>query len=383
MSPESSFTFSKPTVPDFPEKGTAMKFLLKKPNGSGHIAFSPIFCAPGSLGFFGEGYPWHRVAKLAGMTFKGTTFVAKTATLKPLAGNMPLKKDGLTPQEIKPKCIEVYPQSGHVLNAVGLSNVGFWKLFHDGRWQARQEPFMLSFMPKGDSLEEKVSESAGFVHDFLFQYFHRPHGYFVSEFAIQVNFACPNTGSDPSTFIAEVDSVLEAFQPLREAGIPVVANFNALVPVQALLDAEHLCDAFWIANTIPWGTPGIEWKEFCAGMDAKGYVSPLKARGIPADGGLSGPLCLRFTIDKVDEAKAKGVNRPIIAGNGIQKPEDVDILRLAGASAVAIGSVALVRPWQTRPIISRALELWEKPMNADLKQTLFLVGKSPRTQPSE
>ncbi|MFB0964546.1 MAG: hypothetical protein QMC36_02450 [Patescibacteria group bacterium] len=360
-----------------------MKFLLKKPDGSGHIAFSPIFCAPGSLGFFGEGYPWHRLAKMAGMTFKGTTFVAKTATFQPLKGNMPLKADGLTPKEIKPKCIEVYPASGHVLNAVGLSNAGFWGLFHRGRWQQRREPFMLSFMPKGDSLAEKVKESAGFAQDFLFQYFNRPNGRFSADFAIQVNFACPNTGSDPSSFIAEVNSVLEAFQPLREVGIPVVSNFNALVPVQALLDAEHLCDAFWIANTIPWGTPGIDWKEFSVGMDEKGYVSPLKARGIPADGGLSGPLCLPFTIDKVDEAKAKGVRRPIIAGNGIQKPEDVDMLRLAGASAVAIGSVALVRPWQTRPIIARALELADKPVNDNLKQTLFLVEKSARAQPSK
>lgn len=360
-----------------------MKFHLKKPDGSGHIAFSPIFCAPGSLGFFGEGYPWHRFAKLAGMTFEGATFVAKTATLKPLVGNMPLKPDGLTPKELKPKCIEVYPASGHVLNAVGLSNVGFWKLFHEARWQERREPFMLSFMPKGDSIEEKVKECRGFVHDFLFQFFNRPHGCFAADFAIQVNFACPNTGADPASFIQEVDEILESMQELRAAGIPLVCNFNALVPVRALLDAEHLCDAFWIANTIPWGTPGIDWKEFSVGMDSKGFVSPLRARGIPADGGLSGPYCLKFTLEKLDEAKAKGVNRPIIAGNGIQNPDDVDLLRLAGASAVAIGSVALVRPWRTRAIIARAHDLWSKPVNADLQQTLYLVGKTPKAQPSK
>lgn len=352
-----------------------MSFQLKKPDGNGHIVFSPIFCAPGTLGFFGEGYPWHRYAKLAGMTFKGTSFVAKTATLNFNEGNMPLKKDGLTPKEIKPKCIEVYPRSGHMLNAVGLSNMGFWKMFFDGRWQRIRDPFMLSFMPKGKTLEDKIKECQGLVHDFLFQYFNRPYGCFSSEFALQVNFACPNTGEDPATFVTELNAILETFQPLRQVGIPIVVNLNAFVPVQALLNAEHLCDAFWIANTVPWGTPGIEWKEFCVGMDAKGYVSPLRARGIPADGGLSGPLCLKFTINKVDEAVAAGVNRPIIAGNGIQHPDDVDILRLAGASAVAIGAVALVRPWRTGQIIARALDVFDKPANANLKQTLYLVGK--------
>lgn len=352
-----------------------MKFALEKPDGSGRIHYSPIFCAPGTRGFFGEGYPIHKLTRLAGMTFKGTSFVAKTATLKALKGNMPLKKDGLTPVEIAPKCIEAYPRSGHMLNAVGLSNVGFWKLFFDGRWQTLDEPFMLSFMPKGDALAEKADECRGWVHDFLFQYYERPHGRFAADFSIQINFACPNTGADPSTFLAEVGEILMAVQPLRQAGIPIVANFNAFVPVRALLDAEPLCDAFWIANTIPWGSPGIDWSPFAVGKDEKGWISPLKARGIPADGGLSGPLCLPFSVRKVDEAIAGGVKRPIIAGNGIQKPEDVELLRSAGASAVAIGVAAILRPHRTKSIISAAHRAFSEPFNHDLKRSLFLHEK--------
>ncbi|MDQ1344231.1 MAG: dh protein [Patescibacteria group bacterium] len=350
-----------------------MSFILKKPHTTGSIAFSPIFCAPGALGFFREGYPWHRVAKLLGMTFEGTSFVAKTATLHPLVGNMPLKKDGLTPKEIKPKCIEVYPRSGHVLNAVGLSNMGFWKMFFDGRWQAMREPFMLSFMPKGNTVEEKVAECQGLVHDFLYQYYQRPYGRFSADFAWQVNFACPNTGTDPACFIAEVPDVLKAFQPLRLAGIPIVANFNALVPLKALLDAEDLCDAYWIANTIPWGTPGIDWTKFTSVFEDGKPVSPLRGRGIPADGGLSGPDCFHFTLAKLEEAVKAKVRLPIIAGNGLQEPDQVNLLRAAGASAIAIGSVALVRPWRTGAIIARAHEVFGN--QAGSKRKTPLGGK--------
>ena len=350
-----------------------MSFELKKPFREGSIAFSPIFCAPGTRGFFLEGYPWHNVAKLLGLTFKGTSFVAKTATLKPLAGNMPLKSDGLTPKEWKPKCVETYFASGHMLNAVGLSNAGFWKLFFDGRWQSLSEPFMLSFMPKGERLEEKLSECRGLVHDFLYQYYDRPCGCFASEFAMQINFACPNTGTDPSAFLSEVNAMLEAFAPLREAGIPLVANFNALVPLKVLFEAEKFCDAFWIGNTVPWGTTGIDWSLFAKGKGKQSWESPLRKRGIPADGGLSGPLCFQFTFDKVYEATESGIRLPIIAGNGVQTPKDVDLLRLAGASAVAVGTVALMRPWRMRAIINRALETFSDPLT-DVRKT---GGKRP------
>lgn len=337
-----------------------MTFFLAKPDGNGAIPYSPVFCAPGALGFFGEGYPWHRAAKFAGMTFEGVSFVAKTATLRPLEGNMPLKKDGLTPKELFPKCIKVYPRSGHMLNAVGLSNMGFWNMLSDGRWQNRRDPFMISFMPKGADLAAKLQECEEFVRGFMRHYLSGKYGIFSAEFSVQINFACPNTGENPLKFIVEVNDVGKVLQPLREAGIPLVANFNALVPVQALKDAEPFFDAFWIANTIPWGTPGIDWTKFASRIEDGKPVSPLRDRGIPADGGLSGPDCFKFTVEKLVEAKDSGVSRPIIAGNGLQSPEQVDVLRLAGASAVAFGSVALVRPKRTGPIIARALEVFSR-----------------------
>jgi dihydroorotate dehydrogenase len=136
-----------------------------------------------------------------------------------------------------------------------------------------------------------------------------------------------------------------------ELGIPIVVNFNPVVPGQIMLTAaDHpACDALWIANTIPWGDPSVDWQAVY-----KSTESPLKRRGLPVPGGLSGPACLPVTIDKIKEARGLDIVKPIVAGNGIQSPADVQAVRQAGADAVAIGIVGLVRPWRMRRIIRAA-----------------------------
>ncbi len=361
-------------------------FELKKPSGGGSIVYAPIFCAPGGRGFFGEGYPWHRYAKFLGMTWKRTSFAAKTVTLEPTKGNMPLKKDGLTPKEFKPKCIEVYPYSGHLVNAVGLSNAGLKRLSKDGRWQDFPTNFMLSFMPQGNDLQEKVENARKFVRAFI-DFFLRNH--FRSQFALQVNCACPNTKTDTACLLSEAEEILGCFEPLRELGIPIVANFNPLVPVETIRRTEPFCDAFWIANTVPWGQAAdrIDWRKFARSVtrrDEHGFakevvpvdknglpVSPLILRGMPAAGGLSGPDCLPITIDTLRKIRSAGISAPIVAGNGIQCGEDVRKVADAGASAVAISSVALLRPHRMRGIIRTAHEVFSERSSTKFVKEIF------------
>ena len=59
---------------------------------------------------------------------------------------VPLGADKISPKHFAPRCIKVYPKSGHVLNAVGLSGPGARSLFFQNMWQQRTEPFMISFM---------------------------------------------------------------------------------------------------------------------------------------------------------------------------------------------------------------------------------------------
>lgn len=310
--------------------------------------YGKVFCAPGALGFFGEGYPYHQVMKWLGMRWVGTGFVSKTIVFPPRAGNMPFRSDQLTPRErLIPRSIVIKPLSGHVLNAVGLSGPGAHWALNTGRWQARREPFMISFMSVAPTTKERLAETRAFVV-LLKPYLPQ----FLGKVALQVNRACPNTDHPPDDFYAETNDMLDI---LSELGIPLVVNYNPTVPGEVMLaTANHYaCDALWIGNTIPWGDPRINWQALFGNNE-----SPLARRNlpVPGGGGLSGPACLPHTIERVLVARRLGITKPIVAGNGIQRSSDVTLLRKAGADAVAIGAVAMVRPWRMRSIIKTANE---------------------------
>lgn len=310
------------------------------------VNYGSIFCAPGARGFFGEGYPYHRIAGPLGMTWEGTGFVSKTIVYPPRAGNMPFRGDRLTPRELLvPRSIVVKPFSGHVLNAVGLSGPGAEWALATGRWQVITEPFMISFMSVAATADERLRETEQFVK-LLRRYLPQ----FQAPVAVQFNRACPNTGHPPDEFYAETYAQLDLFGTL---GISIVVNYNPAVPGEVLKStAEHkACEALWVANTFPWGDPRINWEAIFGSLE-----SPLSRRNlpVPGGGGLSGPVCLPHTIERVIEARRLGITKPIVAGNGVQRASDVRTLRRAGADAVAIGVVAMVRPWRMRSIIAAA-----------------------------
>ncbi|HYE59872.1 MAG TPA: hypothetical protein VEA18_01670, partial [Candidatus Kapabacteria bacterium] len=84
--------------------------------------FGRVWDASGVRNFDGNAWWYHSF--MPGLDFSGATFVAKTTTIDPRKGNMPLKKDGITPRDLFPSCIKVYPRKGIALNAVGLSGHG-------------------------------------------------------------------------------------------------------------------------------------------------------------------------------------------------------------------------------------------------------------------
>ncbi len=97
------------------------------------IDFANILGASGVQGFFEEGYWFHRMWRPFGLNFSGMTFVAKTATLLPRKGNMPLTRY-YTPLNPFPGCVKVKLWRGLILNSVGLSNPGLKKLLLTGKW---------------------------------------------------------------------------------------------------------------------------------------------------------------------------------------------------------------------------------------------------------
>ena len=323
--------------------------------GKEQVAFGPIFCAVGARGFFGEGYPFHEYWRCAGMTWEGTGFAGKTLTLEPRRGkkfgeqgNMSLRSNGLTPEELFPRSIWTnFGNGGEMINAVGLSNFGARFYLGKGRYWKIKKPFFLSVMLVSEDSNERLDELIQFCR-LLERYLP-----FNAPVALQINFGCPNSGHNLSRFYAEICTLIETAKSLL--GIPIVANTNALMPTPILVEAARIADALWIGNTIPFGDKEagrhIDWSRF-------GKVSPIRKRGIPADGGLSSPSCLSLTLEKVRALRDSGITIPIVGGNGIRTIEDLDMLYQTGCDAVFVGSLGVVRPWRMPGIIRAAHEIF-------------------------
>jgi len=309
------------------------------------IEFGPVLGAAGVQGFFGEGYRHHKFLKPFGLDFSNCTFVAKTTTLNARGGNMPMKKDGITSRELKPRCIKVYFRQGMMLNAVGLSGPGAKALFETGRWQARTKPFFISFMSVEESAEKRVAELEEFVKMFAF---YLPG--FKAKVGLQINYSCPNIlGLNLSHLIGEVVIGLKIASSLR---IPLMPKFNILAPPEAVEKISNYpeCDAVCLSNTLPWGKlpEEINWKKLF-GSD----VSPLAQFG---GGGLSGRPLLGPAANWLK--RAGNIAKPINGGGGILHPGDLDAFYYTYVRSIFIGSVATLRPWRVKKIIDRAYAIF-------------------------
>ena len=323
------------------------------------VDYGPVQCASGAMGWFGEGYWYHRY--VPGLNWKGCTFVSKTTTLNAREGNMPLDDKGQA-EELFPRCVVVKFREGAVLNSVGLSGPGAEALLATGEWQKRDQPFFLSFMSIAATKAERVDEAIQFVR--LIQ---DVADEFISPFGIQVNLSCPNTGHDPSEIATEAREILGIFQGIRRSQkIPIVPKLNVLYPVEALVKIEDLCDALCISNTLPWGTlpADVDWARLFGGEWVTNQhgaqewlpLNPLKSRGING-GGLSGAPLLSLVAEWVEATRGRGIELPINAGGGILRPKDVDVLYRAGADSVFLGSIAILRGWRVRATVRRARKL--------------------------
>ncbi|MEX1112678.1 MAG: hypothetical protein WEC84_04405, partial [Candidatus Andersenbacteria bacterium] len=292
--------------------------------------FGRVFNASGGRNLTGIGYPFHKWLGPIGPNYDGSTFIAKTTTFHPREGNMPLLEDGETPREMLPKCIYVNFFRAITLNAVGLSGPGFEAILDTGRLQQRTDPFILSFMPAGSTLEERQAEERLYV-DML----KRRKSEFRAKIAIQRNFSCPNVGQDPSELIEESHS---SFEVLGELDIPLIAKINAEVsPKAAVKVAKHpMCDAICNSNTIFWlHMPDLIrwWWLFPWQHLFHGGRSPLQVRGLEQPGGLGGRPLYPIVRDWIRDARAAGFTKPIMACGGLLSKRSIRGVARAGASA--------------------------------------------------
>lgn len=287
-----------------------------------------------------------------GLTFNDCSFVAKTTTLKPRRGveygepgNMELASDGLTPREFRPECIRVWFRQGIALNAVGLAGPGLKFLLERGHWYNQYSPFMISLTAVAETPQNRLAELGEMVKVL------RPYLPFRSRFGIQLNITCPNVAHAPQKteeFIWETQASLAILRQLGD-GIPLVVKINALFDIQmtAQIAADPNCDGLCNSNTIAWADiPEADRQRMFGTLE-----SPLAKYG---GGGISGKYLLPKVEGWLYRARAAGITKPIIAGGGILHARDVSLLACAGASAVAVGSAAMLRPWRVQDIINYA-----------------------------
>jgi dihydroorotate dehydrogenase len=307
------------------------------------IDFGSIFGASGVEGFFGEGYWFHPVFRPLGLDFSGMTFVSKTSTYSPRVGNVSLTKH-YTLRNPFPSCIRAKPFRGSMLNAVGLSNPGLLALLETQKWQKKTTPFWISLMSVADTPARRLEEwrrMVALIGEYKSQ--------FSVSFGLQANLSCPNSDEDPAELIGESAEVLEI---LSELGVPVMPKYSiATAPIEAILelDKHPHCDGICVSNTIPFGSPDVDWQEAWGSK-----VSPIANFG---GGGLSGETLRPLVCRWIMQLRDAGFTKPINGGGGIMHAKHVEEYQRAGASSVFIGTVASLRPWRVRSIIERANNL--------------------------
>jgi len=308
-------------------------------------AYGPVWDGAGVRGFSKEGY-WYHSLFPGGIRFEGSTFVAKTVTAQANQGNMDLRPFHYTPEDYFPDCIHVDLVQGIALNSVGLANPGIESFLTRKRWQKLQEPFFISFMTLNTPEEGYLRETEYFKNVLK-----RSLPHFSSrQVGLQLNVSCPNVGADMNTIVKKA---LAQLSILGELDMPIVVKLNLLVtPEEAARIASHpRCDGLCIANTVPFGK--YYEASFWDKLFPKG--SPLLARNEKyGGGGLSGKLLLPEVVKWVRRFREIDRNTHVNAGGGIMHANDVEKLLNAGANSISFATVAMVRPWRVKSIISAA-----------------------------
>jgi dihydroorotate dehydrogenase (NAD+) catalytic subunit len=261
-----------------------------------------IFLASGVFGF---GLKYKRVTNGVGAIF------TKGITLKPRMGNPPPR---------------IYETPCGIINWVGLENPGV-------------DNFCKNILPKLKNIKTKIFINvAGFT---LEEYVKVVEMIGDRVDGFELNISCPNVkeggaafGQDPKIASAIVSRVR------KKTSLPVIAKLT-----------PNFCDPLLIAKScIDAGADGISLINTVYAM-----AYDIKKKKPLIKGGLSGPAIKPFALYCVNRVSDLGV--PIIGMGGITSGKDAYEFLLAGASAVAVGSVVLRDPYAPLRIIKELKNL--------------------------
>ncbi|HPY76873.1 MAG TPA: dihydroorotate dehydrogenase [Anaerohalosphaeraceae bacterium] len=278
-------------------------------NFAGIQIANPVFLASGTCGYADELSNFLDMSDLGGL-------VTKSITLKPRAGNPP------------PRIVET--DSG-MLNAIGLANLGL-------------DAFIREKIPILEQLKTAVFVNvAGQTID--------EYRAVIDQLAalkaidgFELNISCPNVKQGGITFGTDpqlVEKITYAAKkscgskPLMVKLTPTVTDISATA--QAAVQGG--ADALSLVNTFTAMVIDIETRK------------PVLAN---RTGGLSGPAIKPvavYLVHKVYTDVARKAGIPILGMGGIRTASDAIEFLLAGASAVAIGTVNFIQPNAAESIV--------------------------------
>lgn len=263
---------------------------------------NPILTASGICGYGLEYLPYLDLSKLG-------AFTTKSITLEPRDGNPP------------PRLAET--RAG-LLNSIGLANVGVDKFIREKLPQTARLTVPVFVNVAGRTVEEYRAVAE------------RLDGQ-AAVAALELNISCPNVACGGLEFGVDARQAEKLIREIRG----VVKNARLIVKLTPnVTDITELAraavgagaDILSLINTVRGMAIEVESRR------------PILPRGV---GGLSGPAIKPvavYCLYRVYNEVAKKNNIPLIGMGGVQFWSDALELILAGASAVALGSVMYVNP---------------------------------------
>jgi dihydroorotate dehydrogenase (NAD+) catalytic subunit len=261
---------------------------------------NPVLVASGTFGAGREGSVFVDLQEMGGI-------IVKSMTVSPWKGK-PTPRMCETP-------------SG-MLNAIGIQNKGVDHfLAEDLPWLLKKKATVFASIA-GNTVEEFVK-----VADKL-----RTGGRGIT--AVEVNISCPNLEDRNNMFSHSTGSTHAVVSKVKEAlkRIPV---FPKLSPNVTSL--SEIADA-----ALDAGADGLSLVNTVFGMSIDVETRRPKLAGVV--GGLSGPAIHPIAVRAVHEIHQNFPHVPIIGQGGISTAGDALQLMLAGASAVAVGTMNFVNP---------------------------------------
>ena len=255
---------------------------------------NPVIAASGTAGYGDEGF-LPDIHRLGAIVCKGTTLLPREGNPQPRLAETP---------------------SG-LLNAVGLENIGVRALIRDKAptWAGWQTPVIVNIA--GETVNE-YAELAGLLDGV------------PGVAALEVNISCPNVQAGCIEFGQDPTQAARVTEAVRQAtSLPILVkltpNTGDIVAVARAVVAAG-ADAVSLINTVR----GMA-------IDAKKRRPVLSS----VSGGLSGPAIKPIALHMVYQVAA-AVSVPVVGGGGIDSAADALEFIMAGATAVQIGSAALV-----------------------------------------